>query len=184
MTDREIVTCIVDRFEGGFVDDPHDRGRATHWGVTQATLGRVWGLGHDATIDQVRALGREDAVAILLQAFVYGCGFDRIADWRLRFAAVDYGINSGTARAARTLQRIVGVTPDGVLGPVSLAAINGLSADQVQVAIARSLADRLRFIGRLTALPLQSRFAAGWCDRVATILELVSGADIASRRHD
>ena len=36
----------------------------------------------------------------------------------------DFGINSGVSRAVTFSQRIVGTVPDGIMGPVTLAAIN------------------------------------------------------------
>ena len=177
MTDLEIVTFIVKRFERGFVNDPDDNGKATKDGVTQAALGRARRLGRDATVDEVRALPTDEAITILLQDYVYACRFDRIASWPLRFAVIDYAINSGTAHAGRVLQRILGLQPDGAIGPVSLARINGLSVDARRVVGAQYVGDRIRLVGRLvTRNPArrQYRFGEGWCNRVATVRETIA----------
>jgi lysozyme family protein len=39
------------------------------------------------------------------------------------YAVFDYGVNSGVVRAARVLQRIVGVEQDGKIGPTTLVAM-------------------------------------------------------------
>ena len=39
------------------------------------------------------------------------------------FCAFDWGVNSGTGRAAKALQKIVGANPDGAIGPKTLALI-------------------------------------------------------------
>ena len=40
-------------------------------------------------------------------------------DW----SCFDWGVNSGTSRAAKALQRIVGVEQDGGIGPMTLQAV-------------------------------------------------------------
>ena len=39
------------------------------------------------------------------------------------FCTFDWGVNSGTSRAAKALQRIVGVEQDGGIGPMTLQAV-------------------------------------------------------------
>jgi lysozyme family protein len=177
MRDRDIVAFIVDHFERGFVNDPDDRGGATNFGVTQATLGVAWHLGRAATVDEVRRLTRETAIDVLVLQFVLVPRFDRIMSWRLRFALIDYGINSGPVNGARALQRILGLRPDGVIGPITIAKVNGLTPDLLRLAAAKHIGDRLRLVGRLvTRRPelKQYRFGEGWCNRVATLLETIA----------
>lgn len=40
------------------------------------------------------------------------------------FMAFDYGVNSGPAQTARSLQGIVGVTADGIVGGQTVVAVN------------------------------------------------------------
>lgn len=40
----------------------------------------------------------------------------------LDYAVFDYAVNSGPAQAARDLQRVLGVKPDGIIGAMTLAA--------------------------------------------------------------
>ena len=49
---------------------------------------------------------------------------DYIKDENVRNFLVDWGWNSGTKTAAKAIQRIVGVKDDGVIGSVSVNAIN------------------------------------------------------------
>jgi lysozyme family protein len=183
MTDTAIVAFIVDRFEArpgtapdrGFVNHPDDRGKATNWGVTAARLGQARGLARPATVEEVRALSREEAIAILLEHYVVRVRFEAIENWRLRFAVVDYGINSGEVHAARVLQRVLGVRSDGVIGPVTLAAVNGLDREGARRVGARHVADRVRLVGQLvTRRPNQFKFGEGWCNRIATVIETVT----------
>ena len=60
---------------------------------------------------------------------------------------------------------------DGILGPVSLEAINRLYPN---VLYRQMVAERCRYYGRIiTDDPTQAVFAAGWADRIAEFIEEV-----------
>jgi len=120
---RQLATEIVAR-EGGFVNDPDDPGGATNFGVTIHTLRRLR-PGQHITIQDVRALTREDAVDIYIEHYF---NRPRIAElpeplWPTIF---DMYVNAG-ANAVRILQRLFNqmglqVAVDGVIGPQTIAA--------------------------------------------------------------
>ncbi|TQM91915.1 holin-associated N-acetylmuramidase [Roseinatronobacter monicus] len=120
---RQLATEIVAR-EGGFVNDPDDPGGATNFGVTIHTLRRLR-PGQHVTIQDVRALTREDAVEIYIEHYF---NRPRIAElpeplWPTIF---DMYVNAG-ANAVRILQRLFNqmglqVAVDGVIGPQTIAA--------------------------------------------------------------
>jgi lysozyme family protein len=83
----------------------------------------------------------------------------------LRYAVFDAGVNSGPVTAIRWLQQAVGATPDGVLGPRTLAAIQELNHDAT---LRRMLAKRLTAMTSMSGWP---SFSRGWARRVATLLE-------------
>ena len=75
----------------------------------------------------------------------------------------------GRKRAVRLLQEVAGVPVDGILGPVSLTAINEFDTNYLFKGM---LAERCRFYGRLiTKDPTQAVFAAGWANRLADFIE-------------
>jgi len=75
----------------------------------------------------------------------------------------DYGVNSGVARAAKALQRLVSVEADGAIGPATLAAV----ARRDPVALIAALCDeRLAF---LKSLKTWAAFGNGWSRRVADV---------------
>lgn len=160
------VQQIVDFFEGGLSDHPEDRGGLTHYGVTVEAYRRVHPL---ATSEDLKALTKEAAVEFLTEEYALKPGLSRIQNDAVRFATIDYAINSGPVTAIRALQRAVGAATDGVFGPDTEAAVNVFDA----VSLLRLIVSaRLRHLGRLiTNDPRQSAFAAGWLNRVATILE-------------
>jgi lysozyme family protein len=169
MTTREIIDSILAR-EGGYVDNPADRGGPTRFGITLATLA-AW-RGRPVTADDVRAMPESEARAIYAEQYIVRPGFDALPD-PLRGVVVDAGVNHGTERATRLLQRAVGVEVDGRLGPVTLAAVASVDVRRLAV---RTCTERVRLFGRIiTATPTQAVFAAGWLDRVADLIDEIEG---------
>lgn len=164
MTDAEMIDRVLQR-EGGFVDNPADKGGPTNFGITAATLGDSRRLGRIATADEVKALTVEEARAILLNRYIIKPGYDGIASEVLRACIVDAAVNHGPMVSTRLLQHVLGVREDGVLGPQTLGTLNLL--DGLKTA-RRFLAERVRFYGRLiSGRPSQATFAAGWLNRAA-----------------
>ena len=113
----DVILDEIIRREGGFVNDPADRGGATKYGITIGVL-RKW-RSTTVTVDDVRALTKPEAKEIYRARYILAPRFDRIKDADLRGQVVDYGVNSGPGTAARDLQR----APDGIIGPKSLNAV-------------------------------------------------------------
>src|SRR5690606_20895834 len=75
----------------------------------------------------------------------------------------DFAVNSGPARAAKFLQRIVGVNVDGRVGPKTIEAAHAMDAGKV----AATLCDqRLAWLKTLKTWPT---FGKGWTRRVADV---------------
>jgi hypothetical protein len=165
MTTADILEDILRR-EGGYVDHPNDRGACTKFGITIDTL-REW-RGGAVTCADVAALTRLDALAIYRARYVAAPQFERIADNQLRAFVVDWGVHSGPVTVIRALQRVLGVTDDGVLGPQTVRAIDAKDASQVYRLLLQA---RLRYLASLLQRdPAQRVFAAGWIRRVAEFL--------------
>lgn len=155
---------ILRREGSKYTDDPLDRGGPTRYGITQAVLA-AW-RGHDVEPYDVATLRRDEAMAIYRAQYVRP--FWYVENPRLVALLVDCGVNHGVRRATRWLQDAAGVTPDGVAGPKTRAAV--LAADPAQLYY-QVLATRARFYGRIiTDNPSQARFAAGWANRLAEFI--------------
>lgn len=166
VTIEGVITDVLSR-EGGFIDDPLDRGSATNRGITAATLGEYRRLGRPATVDEVRALTEAEARAIYRDRYVRAPGFDALPDWLLPIV-VDDAVLSGTKTAIKTLQRVVGVVDDGLLGPKTKAAV--VMKDPEATIRALVKARVLRFARIVENNPTQSRFIVGWCARALSFL--------------
>lgn len=169
MTLHEMLTKILER-GGGYVDHPADRGGPTKYGITQATLEDV--RGHAVTADDVKALTEVTARAIYQERYWREPGFNRVRDETLQALLLDAAVNHGPRAAVRMLQRALGMHGDGIMGPLTLAAIPYIDA---RVVALRLMAQRVRLYGAIiTKDHSQAVFAAGWANRTAELLEGMS----------
>lgn len=166
MTPNDIIDDILRR-EGGFVDHKVDKGKATKYGITQATLAD-W-MGRPATVDDVKRLTEHEAREIYREQYITKPGFLGIENDAVRALAVDCAVNHGPKRAVQLLQEAAHVFTDGILGPQTKDAVNRMAS----AALYRRLcAARVRLYGRIiTKDPSQSVFASGWMNRAAEFIE-------------
>ncbi|MBL0406333.1 glycoside hydrolase family 108 protein [Microvirga aerilata] len=156
----DLSLALVLRHEGGFVRHPRDPGGATNLGITRQTLSRA--RGRSASVDDVRHLTQEEAASIYRRFYWDAVLADELPPG-LDLAVFDFAVHSGPAKAARTLQGLLGVQADGVVGPVTLEAARQADAGD---AIRRLTRARLGFLSRLGVWPV---FGRGWRRRVLSV---------------
>lgn len=169
MSEAEIIAGVIVR-EGGFVNNPADRGGPTKYGITAATLGQWRQLGRPATADEVEALEVSEASAIYLAWYVDAPGFtaENIPNEGLRLQLIDFGVNSGPARAIRWFQRAIGAPATGKIDQSTRTLIHYLDRERfgnrraLDAAGDVLVAARLYMIDRTTdASPNQKQFEEG-----------------------
>ncbi|VEI74745.1 Predicted lysozyme (DUF847) [Mannheimia haemolytica] len=143
--------------EGGYTNDKNDKGGETNWGVTIHTA-RANGY-----TGSMRAMTREQAKQIYLKAFWQRYNCEKFAP-EIAFQFFDAAVNHGFGNAARMLQRAVGVADDGVIGKITLAAIERHSVADVGTLF---IAERVEFFTKLDDF---SRYGKGWIRRMANNL--------------
>jgi lysozyme family protein len=116
---EKALACTL-REEGGFTSDPRDSGGPTNLGVTQ----RVWEtfIGHRVDEAAMRALTLDD-VRPLYRAFYWNKIAGDALPSGLDLALFDFAVNSGPYRASLTLQSLLSVKRDGIIGPNTLIAM-------------------------------------------------------------
>ena len=107
---------IILHHEGGYVNHPKDPGGETNMGVTKRVY-QKWGGTKD-----MRDLTIADVSPIYKKNYWDKIKGDDLPNG-LDLCVFDFGVNSGPGRAAKFLQRIIGVTPDGGIGPITLGAL-------------------------------------------------------------
>lgn len=115
--------------EGGFVID---QGGPTNLGVTRTALAAF--LRRPVTIDEVRAL-TPATVGPLYLADYYNPAHCPALPAGLDLMVFDEAVNEGVGRAIRHLQEAIGVTADGLFGPLTLAAVDAAAPTETINAI-------------------------------------------------
>lgn len=170
--DDALPTILV--YEGGKVDDPDDRGGRTSAGVTQRTY-NAW------CRDQIPPKADRDVweiteaeVAAIYRHFYWDkIDGDGIAahSGKLALCVFDGAVNHGVGLSARMLQRVVGATPDGVIGPKTLLLVaSHLALRSEPTVLADYLKRRCAIYQNIIANnPTQQRFAKGWRNRINSL---------------
>jgi lysozyme family protein len=136
--------------EGGYVNDPRDPGGETKFGISKRSYPG----------ENIAALTLDRAKTIYLRDYWGPAGCDAVPDGA-KFDLFDMAVNSGVKSAVRTLQQAVGETQDGVLGPLTLQAVQSMHAARLT---ARFNGARLKYMASLHTWPAFSR---GWANRIA-----------------
>lgn len=150
--------------EGGYSNVRSDAGGPTKYGITHKTLAAHRGV-RSVTAEQVKALKLTEAEEIYRKGYWTQSGGD-LLPVGLDYAAFDFGVNSGPARAVKVLQAVVGVPEDGNAGPQTAAAVKAYKGG-----VAKLIRDyceaRMAFLRSLknpkTGFPVNGR---GWTIRV------------------
>lgn len=140
--------------EGGYVNDPRDRGGETKYGISRRSY-----PGED-----IAGMTLERAKDIYRRDFWGPAGCDAVPP-AVKFDLFDMAVNSGVKAAARTLQRAVGAVDDGAIGPQTLMAVQSMPAAQL---VAKFNGWRLEFMANLPTWPA---FGRGWARRIAANLK-------------
>lgn len=152
--------ALVLKEEGGYVNHPKDPGGRTNLGITQKTW-EMWS-GKSATEQDMRALTPSDVEPIYKQEYWDKVKGDELPEG-VDYAVFDMAVNSGVNRAIKTLQKCLGVTVDGILGPQTMAAVESAYKHNL---ISDYCDARLQF---LQALPTWDTFGKGWGARVSRV---------------
>lgn len=144
--------------EGGDVNDPTDLGGHTRFGISSKTHGDVSNL----TLAEAREIYRRD--------YWVAHDLDRLPPWA-GIALFDCLVNHRPKQAIKLLQRAVGATPDGVLGPQTIGQT--WQADELE-SMREMMVQRARLYARIIKRhPKQARFLAGWMARILDLSTFV-----------
>lgn len=142
--------------EGGYVNNPKDPGGETRFGISKRSYPHL----------DIKNLTLAEAKAIYRRDYWDRMHGDRLPAG-LAFDVFDTAVNSGIGQSIRFLQRAVGVADDGVIGPLTLGAVQRRDAESVQ---ARFNGERLEFMAKLSTW---DTFGRGWARRIASNLKQV-----------
>lgn len=152
--------------EGGYVNDPHDKGGATKYGIAfnynQGYL-KTFGILHP---EQMRDLTKEQALEIYFRKYWLPSQADEIPDGKLALMYFDHVVNAGQGSADKLLQKL-----DQRFWYIKG---DGANVGYFWEMTARYLIERLAFY---MGLQQWSRYGLGWTNRLRKLLPAVSKMD-------
>jgi len=160
------------KHEGGYVNHKDDPGGETNFGITIAVY-RGFRERKGLAARSVKAISQAEVAEIYRNQYWHTIHADDLPDG-VDYCLFDYAVNSGPGRAAKDVQRALGVKVDGVIGMNTLTATK--AADDAK--LINDVCDRrMRF---LKSLRTWKTFGKGWTRRVegvrAAALAMVEGA--------
>ncbi len=136
--------------EGGYSKDPKDPGGETKFGVSKRSYPSL----------DISQLTIGAAAELYRRDYWDRANCDSLpAPWAL--ALFDAAVMHGIRPAVQMLQKSVGVAPDGVVGPHTIAAVRSVSG--LDSTFTSFLADRGVYMARAAASP---DFLRGWLRRI------------------
>lgn len=182
MSDFRIAEQLTGINEGGYVNDPNDKGGETYAGISRNNWSgwRGWliidGLketdGVSAALINRKAKANVQLVELIWSFYKQNFWdinqLGLIRDQQLANTVYDFGVNSGTARAAKYLQdsvnlvAAVNLVADGIIGPVTLQAVN--ASDPAKLTLIYNN-KRQAFYSSI-AKGTQARFLKSWLSRI------------------
>jgi lysozyme family protein len=142
--------------EGGYVNNPHDRGGPTKYGITQA----------DMPERNIADITTDDAAGYYLDRYwkpLYSQIVDQLVAEKLFDMGVLFGVKTAVKLLQFTMQHKINVVSDGVFGEETLADINGETAD----VLARYRTTLIQHVVNIVNVnPGDNVFIHGWINRI------------------
>lgn len=163
MADKNKLIPIIKKWEGGYSDNPNDRGGATNSGVTLAVYQSVYGK--NKTKNDLKSMTNEQWNYIFTKLYWNKWKADDIKNQSIANILVDWVWMSGTS-TIKKIQSLFGLTADGIVGNKTISYIN--SHDQEEV-FNKIWNRRKSFYESLVKNnPSQKVFLNGWMNRLNT----------------
>lgn len=148
--------------EGGFTDNPKDRG---NWTSGKIGVGQLKGTNYGISAmsypgENIKEMTLVRAKDIYQRDYWWKAGCDLVPDC-VKFDLFDTAVNAGPGAAIRMLQRAVGVEDDGVIGPKTMLALSSMDPERLDK---RFNGHRLDHLNNLDTWP---DFGRGWAQRIA-----------------
>lgn len=160
---------IVLGFEGGYVNDPNDKGGETNYGITAATLESAKAKGWIPSNISIRNLKLSHAKTIYKNGYWNAVKADDLPyplDLIMFDMAVNHGVNTAIKLLQKTLNSMLDfdLAVDGIIGPKTMAAVEKLTnTDHLRCLCAYILLNRVEFYTSIIqSNKTQEKFFKGW----------------------
>ena len=177
---NQLIEELIER-EGGYVNDPQDRGGETNYGITKKVANK------NGYVGDMKKLPYEFAFNLYKKSYWHTLRLDEISkiSEKLAVQLFDFGINSGIANAGHCLQVVLNVlnqkqdiyhdlVTDGIVGSKTIVAINKFIEHRqeqgLHVLIEAIRAQRISFcIDIAVNDESQEKYQFGWLHRIVNL---------------
>lgn len=169
--DRAIAFTL--RWEGGYVNNPADKGGPTNRGITQGTLAAAYASGI-VKHNNIKALTKSEAMSIYRARYWAPYYWGRYGE-PVDMIMFDMTVNHGLGNAVRIAQRACAslgafIVIDGKGGPKTRETLYTLAWKNGLVLSKMLITKRLAFYDRIVAArPSQKSFLKGWRNRTLAL---------------
>lgn len=153
----EKAIAFVFKYEGGYTNNKADPGGPTNWGITIHDAQAYWKP--TATAEDIKEMPKSVADNIYFTHYASPIQYNSLPAG-VDFSVLDYAVNSGVSHAVKTLQGIINVPQDGIMGETTLQAL--LKFNPINV-INQMWDERLLYD---KALHTWHIFGTGWSRRI------------------
>jgi len=158
-TNFSACMAIVFTEEGGYtVDD----GGPTNFGITLTDL-KDWRNNPNLIADDVKKLTKAEAQEIFRAKYWNPMQCGDLPNG-IDLETFDFGVNAGIRRSVKTLQAVLGVSDDGSVGPITLAAAKAADPRSVIQSFSTRRMDYYRSLG-----DKWTTYGAGWTNRTNSV---------------
>jgi lysozyme family protein len=165
-TSQRFLACLpfILKEEGGYSNTPGDHGGATNYGIIQREY-NLYLDKNDLPPQSVRLITPDQYREIYWDSYWMPHCPELPAG--LDLSVFNINVNGGPSRGTKLLQRCLAITPDGVWGPLTTAAVTDLiaSGDVRAVIVAFHAAERAFYQGIINNDSSQHKFASDWFGR-------------------
>lgn len=171
----DICIPVILRHEGGYANYKNDPGGATNFGISLRFLKGLKDVDDDGFLHaDINHDGKVDIEDIIAMTKEVACDFYEHYFWNKYYDSIennglvlhifDHAVNAGPKIAHKLIQRIVGVTDDGIIGNKTLNAIEGSKGKDLTTLYSMA---RIEFYQKLVINnPDVNKFLNGWISRV------------------
>lgn len=176
----DFLKQVIARWEGGYQSFADDMGNwivtpegarikiGTMRGVTPSALASHRGvLAWSLTPADMQAVTLDEAAAIGFKHYYVEPHFDKLVWGPATAALLDFGWGAGPGQATLSLQRMLGIGADGVLGSITAETYNAWEAGQGWGAATTAIHDmRAAFYRHICDIrPANTQYLQGWLNR-------------------
>jgi len=157
--------------EGGYVNDPTDRGGATNKGITQRTY-NAWLTKHQLPLRSVEDIDDEEVSEIYEENYW-------VSDlpYLIDLCVFDAAVQHGRVKAIRWLQTVVKCPTDGISGKNTIFATNAYKLTHSTKELLQEYIKLRRAFYRDIILndPTQAKYKKGWENRLIKLEGILYG---------